>query len=717
MSQTSQVRTYDPAASVVFLKTNERFGGLSNMAPGFPLRLNGVRIRTSEALYQACRFPHMPDVQRRIIDERSPMTAKMRSKPFRKDSRPDWDAVRVKIMHWCLRVKLAQNWKEFGRLLLATGERPIVEQSRKDDFWGAKVAENGSLVGMNVLGHLLIELREQLKGSDAESLRAVDPLSITEFLLFQKPIKTVCADEALSRPVGIEIRPVPQAAPPPPSEVPQPSLFDQPMIARGQMDIQNTRAAEANSNKNPKPYSGYRDSGLPWLGDVPVHWEVRRTKTLLEERSQKGFPKEPLLAATQTKGVIRKEQYENRTVLALKDLHLLKLVRVGDFVISLRSFQGGIEYAREQGIISPAYTILYPRNPDAHAYLACLFKSRPYIENLTLHVTGIRQGQNIDYLELSRSYIPLPPLPEQAAIVRYLDHADRRIRRYLSTKRKLIALLAEKKQAIISRAVTRGLDPHVRLKPSGVEWLGDVPEHWEVRRAKFFYREVEERSTTGAEELMSVSHITGVTPRKKSVTMFLAESNIGYKLCRPGDIVINTMWAYMAALGVARQEGLVSPSYGVYRPLNLKTMNYDYIDPLLRTEAYRTEYSARSTGITASRLRLYPESFLDIPLLCPPLPDQVDIVEYLDKATTDIDAASASARRQIELLQEYRTRLIADVVTGKLDVREAAAQLPDEAGEEEPIDENSPFEDDMDGNPYDADEPVEAPAMESEVIT
>ena len=193
MSQASQVRTYDRTASVVFLKTNERFGGLSNMAPGFPLRVNGVRIRTSEALYQACRFPHMPEVQQLIIGENSPMTAKMRSKPYRRVSRHDWDFVRVKIMRWCLRVKLAQNWCEFGRLLLATGDRPIVEQSRKDDFWGAKVTDDGTLVGMNVLGRLLMELREQLKSDDSESLRFIEPLAISEFLLFGRPIEAVQA--------------------------------------------------------------------------------------------------------------------------------------------------------------------------------------------------------------------------------------------------------------------------------------------------------------------------------------------------------------------------------------------------------------------------------------------------------------------------------------------------------------------------------------------
>ena len=238
-----------------------------------------------------------------------------------------------------------------------------------------------------------------------------------------------------------------------------------------------------------KPYPKMKDSGIEWLGEVPAHWDLRRTKSLLVQRSEKGFPNEPLLAATQTKGVVRKEKYENRTVLAMKDLELLKIVRVGDFVISLRSFQGGIEFAREQGIISPAYTILYPFELDHHAYLAKIFKSRPYIENLSLFVTGIRQGQNIDYERLARSYLPLPPLSEQTAIVRFLDHADQRIRRYIRAKQKLIALLEEQKQAIIHHAVTGQIDvrtgePYPAYKDSGVEWLGDVPEHWEVRRVK-----------------------------------------------------------------------------------------------------------------------------------------------------------------------------------------------------------------------------------------
>lgn len=187
------LRTYVRSEVVVVYKTKEAFGGLSNMASGYPLQINGVRILTTEALYQACRFPHMPEVQREIIGQHSPMTAKMKSKPYRKNSRLDWDEVRYKVMRWCLRVKLAQNYEEFGRLLLATRDRPIVEQSRKDDYWGAKLAdETGeTLIGQNVLGRLLMELREKLKEDQDGRLKSVPTLDIPEFLLLGKPIDAV----------------------------------------------------------------------------------------------------------------------------------------------------------------------------------------------------------------------------------------------------------------------------------------------------------------------------------------------------------------------------------------------------------------------------------------------------------------------------------------------------------------------------------------------
>ena len=195
MGTAVETRCYERQDSVVFCKTNEQFGGLSNMAPGFPLRVNGIDILTSEALYQACRFPHLPDVQQLIIAQKSPMTAKMKSKPYRSQSRGDWDVVRIRIMRWCLRVKLAWNWTEFRDLLLATGGRPIVEKSRKDDFWGAKVRSDGVLVGVNVLGRLLMELREEL-GASCEALRRLEPPTDRDFLLYGQPIRVIEAAHA-----------------------------------------------------------------------------------------------------------------------------------------------------------------------------------------------------------------------------------------------------------------------------------------------------------------------------------------------------------------------------------------------------------------------------------------------------------------------------------------------------------------------------------------
>ena len=191
MSRNIEIRRYQRSKSAVFLKTKERFGGLSNMAGGFPLNVDGIRILSSEALYQACRYPHLPDVQRLIFEQNSPMTAKMKTRPYRKQSRSDWERVRVRIMRWCLRVKLAQQRPKFTELLLSTGDLPIVEESRKDPFWGAKPIEKDVLEGMNVLGRLLMELRELVRKEPPEILRTVEPLNIPNFLLLGEPIGRV----------------------------------------------------------------------------------------------------------------------------------------------------------------------------------------------------------------------------------------------------------------------------------------------------------------------------------------------------------------------------------------------------------------------------------------------------------------------------------------------------------------------------------------------
>ena len=213
-----------------------------------------------------------------------------------------------------------------------------------------------------------------------------------------------------------------------------------------------------------------------------------------------------------------------------------------------------------------------------------------------------------------------------------------------------------------------GLKPYPDYQDTGHDWLGSVPAHWSLLRAKRLFREVDERSKTGKEELLSVSHLTGVTPRRlKNVTMFMAESNVGHKVCRPGDLVINTLWAWMAALGVTKHMGLVSPAYGVYRPIEGGGILPAYADHLLRTPLYAAEYQRRSTGVNSSRLRLYPEQFLRIPVMVPPPDEQAAIVRFLDWANGRLERAIRAKRKVIALLTEQKQAIVGRAVTRGLD--------------------------------------------------
>lgn len=189
MNNNKNLRVYNRKDVIVFRKTREIYGGLSNMAAGYPVCVNGIDIRTIEALYQACRYPSFPEIQKKIIKQKSPMTAKMVGKPYRKSTRSDWNNVRVNIMRWCLRIKLSQNWNNFGELLRSTDDKAIVEESYKDQFWGAKSFED-TLVGINALGRLLMELRREYIESLSTNEYTVKPLTIENFYLYNKPIES-----------------------------------------------------------------------------------------------------------------------------------------------------------------------------------------------------------------------------------------------------------------------------------------------------------------------------------------------------------------------------------------------------------------------------------------------------------------------------------------------------------------------------------------------
>ena len=285
--------------------------------------------------------------------------------------------------------------------------------------------------------------------------------------------------------------------------------------------------------------------------------------------------------------------------------------------------------------------------------------------------------QNVSAEKYGDVVLPVPPIPVQQAITEYLDRETPRLDGLIVAKERVLGLLAEKRRALITRDVTRGLDPRAPLRDSGIPWLGEIPAHWEIERARWLFRERDERSDTGEEELLTVSHLTGVTLRsEKNVNMFEAETTEGYKICLAGDLVINTLWAWMGAMGVSKVNGIVSPAYNVYQPG--PQLDPSFVDALVRIPVFAQEVTRYSKGVWSSRLRLYPEGFFEVFLPVPPIGEQRAIVSHIAAETAKLDSLRSATERTIALLKERRAALIAAVVTGKLPIDIAPLDCGDE---------------------------------------
>ena len=413
-------------------------------------------------------------------------------------------------------------------------------------------------------------------------------------------------------------------------------------------------------------YSEYKDSGVKWLGEIPSHWEVKRLGSFFYERKEKVSDQVFAPLSVTKQGIF--PQLDN--VAKTNDGDNRKLVKEGDFVINSRSDRKGSSGVSElDGSVSLINIVLQPRKTIFGPFCNYLLKSYCYIEE------NYRNGRGIvadlwttRYDEMKMIKVALPSLEEQKTISSYLDSATSEIDKAIAMQQKMIDLLNERKQIIIQNAVTKGLDENVEMKESGVEWIGRIPKHWEVRRGKFLFRVVNEYSTTGQEELLTVSDRTGITPRcMKNVNMFMSESLIGYKKCQKGDICSNIMWMWHGAVGVTEYNGVISPSYGVYRQI---AVNYDnkYLDYMLRLPRLVEVYGICSTGLTESRLRLYPDDFMNIQFFIPPVEEQKSIVLQIQKQITDIEKSIRNAENLITLLQERKQIIINEVVTGKVRV-------------------------------------------------
>ena len=343
-----------------------------------------------------------------------------------------------------------------------------------------------------------------------------------------------------------------------------------------------------------------------------------------------------------------------------------RLVRDGDTIVStVRTYLRAvwpIRGAADDLVVSTGFAVLTPTKVDPR-YFSWWVTSDTFIDEVVARSVGVSYPA-INASELGDLRVRVPSPAEQRAIADYLDTETNHIDTLITKKRRLIELLDHRLVSFATYLVN-GDD---QSQQSGIPSIPYIPRRWRSLRNKVFMHEISERSGTGDEELLSVSHLTGVTPRsEKTVYMFKAESMVGYKLVQPGDLAVNTMWAWMGAAGVSRHHGIVSPSYGVYR-IDQATVLPGYFDLLVRTPAYICEMTRYSRGVTSSRLRLYPDELLALRTPVPPIDEQARIVQRFEgesyKARSTIDALE----RQVELLAERRQAVITAAVTGELSV-------------------------------------------------
>ncbi|WP_050923103.1 restriction endonuclease subunit S, partial [Vibrio harveyi] len=403
-------------------------------------------------------------------------------------------------------------------------------------------------------------------------------------------------------------------------------------------------------------YEKYKDSKVLNIGLIPQHWNVKKLKFMAAVNSNslsENSPRNMLLEYVDIGSVSFEYGIEKTEVHIFKEApsRARRLAQEGDVVIStVRTYLKAIAYVDDEAskyVYSTGFAVISPRGSLSSNYLGYLVKSNSFTHQVDLVAKGMSYPA-INTTELSNLYLLDVPESEQHLIAKFLNHKIANIDEAIAIKNKQISLLKERKQIIIQQAVTRGLELTVPMKDSGVDWIGVIPEHWEVKRAKYIFDEVDERSKTGDEELLSVSHMTGVTPRsEKNVNMFMAEDYSGSKLCRENDLVINIMWAWMGALGVSSQVGIVSPSYGVYRQKVKDTFNPVYLEYLLKSTKYVEYYNKVSTGLHSSRLRFYGHMMFAMKIGYPPIDEQNDIISYLDEQTKLIDEAVKVQDEQI----------------------------------------------------------------------
>lgn len=416
-------------------------------------------------------------------------------------------------------------------------------------------------------------------------------------------------------------------------------------------------------------YPAYKDSGVEWLGEVPEHWDVATLGSILTPISIKNKPDYTLLSITREKGVILRnleDEEENHNFIP-DDLSNYKLLEKGQFGMNkMKAWQGSYGISDYTGIVSPAYYVFKLKDTIKSNYFHVAIRSKLYVAFFGSASDGVRIGQ----WDLSKSRmkaIPflLPPPHEQTAIAQFLDSKTALIDKAIAIKEKQIELLKERRQILIHKAVTRGLNPNVKMKDSGVEWIGEIPEHWKILYNRRLYRENSRKVLYSNELALSLSQVDGVIPSEEMRERSLSPSHRNnFKLCLKGDLIVNRFKGHLGVFFESNYRGIVTFHYGVFEPE--KGINSKYFELLFHTEIYKTIYAGASNGMTIGLQNLSNQNFYDIKSIVPPLDEQNKIVQYSKKIGDKIETAIGSKKSEIEKLQEYKTSLINSAVTGKI---------------------------------------------------
>lgn len=413
------------------------------------------------------------------------------------------------------------------------------------------------------------------------------------------------------------------------------------------------------------------DRGIDWVGAAPVNWQFKKGKYLFQQRSERGNTIElQLLSPTQKYGCIPQSLYEELTgANAVKlnektDLNLLKTIHRGDFCISLRSFQGGFEYSDYEGVVSPAYQVFYPTRNDVYrGYYKYMFKDGAFIVKMNSFTLSLRDGKNIAFADFGNTLLPLPSVEEQRAIADYLDKKTSEIDAAIKEAQELIEKYKAYKQSVITEAVTKGLDPQVSMKDSGVKWIGKIPKHWTCSKQKYEITLLNGRAYKDSEfeedgkyKVLRVGNLF-TNPLWYTSSLEL-DAN---KYCQKGDLLYS--WSMSYAPVIWNGEKVIY-HYHIWKTVLSKKINkmFAYYYFISLTNALRAEIHETTMGFITMGI------MNNSNLAFPSISEQRSIATYLDKKCGLIDSAIAQKENLISKLQEYKKSIIFEYVTGKKEV-------------------------------------------------